>query len=107
MNFTDEKVGRFLSSLRIYVSTLFRIRGIIGGKDITISVAPIECNNYISVEFTNELVIPLSNIGETLDFWDEKQNEVSDLQLNIGDYTFISQFILKFLWKNDGDIILS
>ena len=58
MNFNDKKVGRFSSTSRIYASMLFRIKEIIGGKDITIPVAPIKCNNYISVEFVNELVIP-------------------------------------------------
>ena len=33
-------------------------RNIIRGKDITISIAPREHNNYISNEFSNELVIP-------------------------------------------------
>jgi hypothetical protein len=51
-------------------------------------------------------LIPESNIIEKLDFWDIKQYDISDLQLNIGDYTFVSQFTVKSLWSNDGDIIL-
>ena len=37
----------------------------------------------MSDEFTNKLMIPESNIGERLDFWDKKQYEISYLQLNI------------------------
>ena len=43
---------------------LFQIKGTIRGKDITISIAPDERNNYISDEFANELAILESNIGE-------------------------------------------
>ena len=56
-------------------------------KDITISIAPGEHNNYISDKFSNELAIPDSNIGERLDFWNNKEYAISNLQWNIGDYT--------------------
>jgi len=88
------------------ILVLFKIKGTIAEKDITISIAPTEHNNDISVEFTNRLVIPESNISEVVDFWDKKLYEVSDLQLNIGDYTFVSKFIVRSLWSNDSDIIL-
>ena len=78
---------------------LFQIKGTIRGKDITISIAPGERNNYISDEFANDLVIPESNIGERLDFWNTKEYEISNLQLNIGYYTGVSQFIVKSLWR--------
>ena len=74
----DEKQGRFPSTSKTYVSMLFRIKGTIRGKDITISIAPIECNNYISVEFANKLVIIESNIGERLDFWNNKEYGISN-----------------------------
>ena len=47
---------------------LFQIKRTIRGKDITISIALVERNNYISIEFANELAISKSNIGERLDF---------------------------------------
>ena len=81
---------------------LFQIKGTIRGKHITISIAPIECNNYIS----DELAIPKSNIGERLDFWHNKEYAISNLQLNIGDYTGVSQFIVRSLWSNCSDLIL-
>ena len=62
----DKKQGIFSSTLKTYVSKLFQIKGMIRGKKITISIAPSECNNYISDEFANELAIPDSNIGERL-----------------------------------------
>ena len=43
-------------------------KGTIRGKDITISIAFVEHNNYISVELANELAILESNISERLDF---------------------------------------
>ena len=76
---------------------LFEIKGTIIGKAITISIAPNERNNYISDEFANELVILDSNIGERLDFWNNKEYEIRDLQWDIGDYTSVSQFIVKSL----------
>jgi len=101
-----KKERRFPKTTKNYVKVLLKIKGTIGGRDVTISIAPGERNNYISDEFANQLMIPESNIGEKLDFWDKKQYEISDLQLNIGDYTFISQFIVQSLWNDDGDIIL-
>ena len=65
-----------------------------------------ECNNYISDEFANELAIPESNIGERLDFWHNKEHAISNLQLNNGDYTDVSQFIVKSLWSSDGVLVL-
>ena len=47
----EEKQGRFPSTLETYVSMLLQIKGTIRRKDITISIAPIERNNYISDEF--------------------------------------------------------
>ena len=67
-----KKQGRFPSTLKTYVSMLLQIKGTIRGKDITISIAPDECNNYISDEFSNELVIPRTNISERLKFSNKK-----------------------------------
>jgi hypothetical protein len=36
----------------------------------------------------------------------EKQYDISNLQLSIGDYTFVLQFVVKYLFCDDGDIIL-
>ena len=51
-------------------------------------------------------MIPESNICERLDFWNNKKYEISNLQLNIGDYTCVLQFIIKSLWSSDCDLIL-
>ena len=85
---------------------LLQMKGIIRGKDIIISIAPGEHNNYISDEFSNELVIPRTNISETLDFRNNKEYAISDLQWNIGDYTSISQFIVESLWSSNSDLVL-
>ena len=69
---------------------LFQIKWTIRGKDITISFAPGEHNNYISDEFSNELVILRKNISERLDFSTKKEYAISDLQWNIGYYTSVS-----------------
>jgi hypothetical protein len=37
---------------------------------------------------------------------DEKQYDISNLQLSIGDYTFVSQFTVKYLFCDDSHIIL-
>ena len=74
MDFNIEKKENFPITLQKNVSILFRIKGTLAGKDITISIAPAERNNYISTEFANHLVIPESNIREELDFLDKKMN---------------------------------
>ena len=101
-----KKQGRFPSTLKTYVSKLFQIKGTIRGKNITISIGLGKRNNYISDEFSNKLAILESNIGEILDFWNEKEYVISDLQWNIGAYTGVSQFIVKSLWSSDGDLLL-
>jgi hypothetical protein len=85
---------------------LLRVKGTLGGKDITTSIAPTERNNYVTPEFVNQLVIPESNIIEKIGLWNEKQYDISNLQLNIGDYTFVSPFTVGSLWRDDGDILL-
>ena len=85
---------------------LFQIKGTIRGKDITISIAHDKHNTYISVEFSNELAIPRTNISERLDFSNNKEYAISDLQWNIGYYTGVSQFIAKSLWSSNGDLVL-
>ena len=106
MDFNVEKKERFPITLQRNVAKLFRIKWTLTGKDIIISIAPAESNNYISTEFSNHLVIPKSNISEGIDFWERKQIEISGLQLNVGDYMVTSKFIVSSLWSFDGDIIL-
>ena len=87
MGSNSEKQGRFPSNLKNYDSVLFQIKGTIRGKGITIYISLGERNNYISDEFSNQLVIPRTNISERLDFSNNKEYAISDLQWNIGDYT--------------------
>ena len=105
MDFNIEKKQIFPITLQTNVSILFRIKGTLAGKDITISIALAENNNYISTEFANHLVISESNIREELDFLDKKRTEISGLQLSVGDYMVTSKFIISSLWSFDGDII--
>jgi len=107
MESSNEK-GRFPKSLgKNLASVLLGVKGTLGGRDIIISIAPIECNNYVTPEFANQLVIPKSNISEKIGLWNKKQYDISNLQLNIGDYTFVSPFIVGSLWSDDGDILMS
>jgi hypothetical protein len=96
----------FLKLQKNFASVLLRVKGTLGGKDITISIACPPNNNYVSTKFTNQLVIPESNITEKIGLWNEKQYDISNLQLNIGDYTFVSPFTIGSLWSDDGDILL-
>ena len=64
----------FPITLQKNVAILFRIKGTLAGKDITISIALAERNNYISIKFANHLVILESNIREELDFFGQKTN---------------------------------
>ena len=101
-----EKQGRFASTLKTFVPMLFQIKGTIRGKDITISISLDERNTYINDEFANELVIPRTNTSERLDFQNNKEYAISNLQWNIGDYTGVSQFIVKSMWSSNNDLVL-
>jgi hypothetical protein len=101
-----EEKRRFPKTFSKTIYALFRIKGTLAGKDIIISIAPTQDNNYVSTECANQLVIPESNIIETIDSMGEKQYDISNLQLSIGDYTFVSQFTVKSLFHDDSDIIL-
>ena len=98
---------RFPKTFSKCVDTLFKIKGSLAGRDIIISISPIEGSNYVSPKCANQLVIPESNIIET-NFVDtiDKQYDINNLQPSIGDYTFISQFIMNSLFFNDSDIVL-
>ena len=65
------------------VYTLFKIKGSLARRDIIISISPTERSNYVSPKCVNQLVIPESNIFETIFFG--KQYDISNLHLNIGD----------------------
>jgi hypothetical protein len=67
---------------------------------------PIEGNSDVSTKFTNQLAIPKSNIIEKIGLWNEKQYDISNLQLNVGDYSFVSPFIVGSLLSDDGDTLL-
>lgn len=60
----------------------------------------------IKIIVANQLVISESNIIEKLDHWGKKQYDITDLQLNIRDDTFISQFSIQSVWSDQGDIIM-
>ena len=43
-------------------------------------------------------MIPESNIGEGIEFWDMKQFEINGIHLNITDYMVTLKFIISSLW---------
>lgn len=102
---TEIKAGRFPKTKYNYVSVLFRNKGSIAEKDVTIAISPTKDKNYINPKIENQLVIP-KNIIKKLDCYNNKKYELTNLQLNIRDYTFISQFSVQNLWSDQGDIIL-
>jgi hypothetical protein len=76
---------------------LLRIKGTLAGKDATISIDLTDHNNYVSTECANQLLIPESNITENINSWNEKEYDINNLSVNIGDYTFVSQFSVRSL----------
>ena len=91
---------RFPETRSTCVRTLFNIKGSLAGRDIIISISPTEGSNYVSPKCANQLVIPESNIVETIFFG--KKYHISILHLNIGDYTFTSQFTVQTLSFNES-----
>jgi len=59
---TKLKGGRFSETSIGYAKILFKIKGTIAGKDVTIAISPTEDKNYITPKITNQLVVPESNI---------------------------------------------
>ena len=51
MDFNVEKKEKIPITLKVNVAIVFRIKRALAQKDITISIAPAESNNYISTEF--------------------------------------------------------
>lgn len=90
---------RFSRTFSKCVSTLFKIKGSLTGREIIVSINPTKDSNYVSTKYANHLLIPESNIIETK-FVDtsNKQYDINHLQLSIGDYTFTSQFNVKTLF---------
>lgn len=97
---------RFPKTFRKCVSALFKVKGSLARRGIIISIDPTQDNNYVSIECANQLVIPESNIIETMDSTSNKQYDMSNLQLSVRDYIFISQFTVKTLFCDNSDIIL-
>ena len=64
----------FLETLSGYAKVLFKIKGTLAGKYITISISPTKEKNYINPDLANQLVIPESNVIKKLDAWDKKNN---------------------------------
>jgi len=86
------------------VSVLLRTKGELVRKDI-IYIDPTKHKNYVNIQCANQLFTHESNIFEKINSWKEKKNGIRNLQLNIGDYTFVSQFVVISLC-DDNDIIL-
>lgn len=64
-------------------------------EKVFIAISPVEDKNYIKPKIANQLVIPESNIIGKFHCYNNKKYEIINLQLDIGDYTFISQFSFK------------
>ena len=76
---------RFPETFSTCVYTLFKIKGSLAGRDIIIFISPVKRSNYVSPKCGNQLMILESNIVETNIFG--KQYDISNLHINIGDYT--------------------
>ena len=104
---SERKEGRFPENYSMFVCALIRIKGSLAGKEFLISIDLNQENNYVSTKCSNKLVIPESSITETSSFRkNEKQYDIGNLHLSIGDYSLVSQFTVKTLFCNDSDIIL-
>ena len=64
---SEIKDERFLETFPTNAKVLFKFKGILVGKNITISISPAEGTNYIAPKLVNQLMIPESNIIGKLD----------------------------------------
>jgi hypothetical protein len=100
------KKGRFSKTARKSVSVLLRIKGTLARKDIFISNSLTENSNYVSVKCGNQSLILESNITKKINSWNKKEYDISNIQLNMGDYTLVLKFIVRSLLCDDSNIIL-
>ena len=97
--------GRFPKNYSMCVNELVGIKGSLAGKEVLISIDFTRKNNYVSIEFANQLVIPESNITEANSFnANDKQYNIDNLHPSIGEYSL--QFTVKTLFSNNSDIVL-
>ena len=91
----------------MFVRALIRIKGSLAGKEVLISTDINQENNYVSTKCANQLVIPESNINETNSFnANDKQYNIENLHLSIGEYSLVSKFTVKTLFCNNTEIIM-
>ena len=79
--------------------------GNIQGREFNVTINPSNDKNYININLANQLLIPELSIGVKKNIFDQKEYKISDLQVTIGHYDYISQFHVVRMDRNT-DIIL-
>jgi len=87
------KEGRFsYKGLSVMDHRLITLKGSMQGKEINIAISTSNEENYININLANQLLIPVPNIGERKNIFGQKEYKISDLQVTIDHYEYISQF---------------
>jgi hypothetical protein len=85
---------------------LLTFRGNIQEKEVSIHICPDKKKNHISIDLANQLIIPLTNVIETKDFFFGNQYDIKDLPLTLEDYKLVSNFEVATTYEKEVDIIL-
>jgi hypothetical protein len=77
------------------------LKGSIQGREVNMLINLDYNENYININFANQLLIPEPNIIEKKDIF-----QIKKLQLTIDEYEYISQFYVTTMYKEEIDIIM-
>jgi hypothetical protein len=93
MEFTKERGRFFYEGCLIVCYGFFTLKGSIQGIEVNILINLDYNENYINIDFANQLLISKSNILEKKDIF-----QIKELQVTIDEYEYISQFYVTTMY---------
>lgn len=82
----------FYNGLSVTKHRVITLKGSIQGREFNAAISPSNDKNYININLANQLLIPDLSISVKKNNFDQKEYKISDLQVTISHYAYISQF---------------
>jgi hypothetical protein len=101
MEFTKERGRFFYEGCPIVCYGFSTLKGSIQGREVNILINLDYNENYINIDFANQLLISESNIIEKKYIF-----QIKELQVTIDEYEYISQFYVTTMYREEIDIII-
>jgi len=106
LNSKMTKEERFsYNGISIIDHEIITLKGSIQGREVNVAISPSNDKNCININLANQLLIRELSIGVKKIIFDQNEYKISDLQVTICHYDYISQFHVVRTDKNT-DIIL-